>query len=683
MKNALHFKNSLRSCRRKETISMAIYHFNTKTISRGKGQSATASSAYRSGEKLYSERYGKTNYYVRQEKPVTFILKPDHAPKWTLNRERLWNEVEKIEKQHNSQLAREFTMALPNELSNEEQLDLAKEFVKVSFIDEGMVADVAIHRDDKNNPHIHVMTTLRPFKMDGSWGNKQEKLYIYDENGEKMRTPAGNIKSQTRNLTNWNSKDKLYEWRKNWADITNKYLEENGSSERISEKSYAELGEDRIPTIHEGYVAREMDKRGEVSERIEKNKAIRKVNYEKQKEQKERVKNETSIKIVQSYSPKEKIELKQIAKNLKVFIDYDNLLDKERMVGNWERAEMVNEIIRPDSFDPSIYEKIDDTKESIKRGKELVEAHSLRIYEKYYPELQGQNFTKYGKINIGRKSLEEDRKLTKTEILEVLNTALNDEVIDVIKTVSSKNYAKSVVDYERQLSFATKKLDQFYNENEINKNELDKIPAQKKSEFTMLFNQQDFQKQTIRLLEKTYDAAIKSVYPTANLTHFKKGEKEELAKAIDYYGNTLSYAKLVEASQEKFVSKYTTYEQRIGVRFIHKVENGTLTNIDMKEIESDYRKREIFDTISDPSTKKIFLDEVANNKEFEADHGQDTSPESLLGKLMKNTNIYEELLRASQENARRANADKKQTNRKAKSVKSTKKKQRKSSTPSI
>ncbi|MDN6409205.1 MAG: hypothetical protein L0J76_03720 [Tetragenococcus halophilus] len=140
---------------------------------------------------------------------------------------------------------------------------------------------------------------------------------------------------------------------------------------------------------------------------------------------------------------------------------------------------------------------------------------------------------------------------------------------------------------------------------------------------------------------------------------------------------------MVEASQEKFVSKYTTYEQRIGVRFIHKVENGTLTNIDMKEIESDYRKREIFDTISDPSTKKIFLDEVANNKEFEADHGQDTSPESLLGKLMKNTNIYEELLRASQENARRANADKKQTSRKAKSVKSTKKKQRKSSTPSI
>lgn len=77
---------------------MAIYHLNSKMISRGKGQSAIASAAYRSGEKLYSARYGKTNFYPREIQPESFILKPDHAPKWTLDREKLWNGVEKIEK---------------------------------------------------------------------------------------------------------------------------------------------------------------------------------------------------------------------------------------------------------------------------------------------------------------------------------------------------------------------------------------------------------------------------------------------------------------------------------------------------------------------------------------------------------------------------------------------------------
>lgn len=101
---------------------MAIYHFSMQVISRGKGQSAVASAAYRSGEKLYSERYNKENFYQhRQVIPDTMILKPTHAPDWCVNRELLWNEVEKIEKAKNAQLAREFTVALPIELSNQQQ----------------------------------------------------------------------------------------------------------------------------------------------------------------------------------------------------------------------------------------------------------------------------------------------------------------------------------------------------------------------------------------------------------------------------------------------------------------------------------------------------------------------------------------------------------------------------------
>ena len=94
---------------------MAIYHFSAQVISRAKGQSAVASASYRSGEKLYDERSEESKYYKREVKPETHILAPSHAPSWVQDREKLWNEVEKIEKQKNSQLAREINMALPKE----------------------------------------------------------------------------------------------------------------------------------------------------------------------------------------------------------------------------------------------------------------------------------------------------------------------------------------------------------------------------------------------------------------------------------------------------------------------------------------------------------------------------------------------------------------------------------------
>ena len=155
---------------------MAIYHFEAKVISRGKGQSAIASASYRSGEKLYSERYNKFNFYGRSVAPKTFILKPSNAPDWTLNRQKLWNEVEKIEKSKNAQLARDFILALPSELNEEEQEELLLNYCQENFVNHGMVADIAIHRDKDGNPHAHIMTTNRPFKENGDWGTRQKKF---------------------------------------------------------------------------------------------------------------------------------------------------------------------------------------------------------------------------------------------------------------------------------------------------------------------------------------------------------------------------------------------------------------------------------------------------------------------------------------------------------------------------
>ena len=170
-----------------------LFSFNEVSVSskelfssRGKGQSAIASAAYRSGERLYSERYDKlSSYHHRDVLPEKMLLKPVHAPEWYLNRERLWNEVEKIEKAKNVQLAREFTVALPVELSKQQQGELLRHFVQEVFVDEGMLADIAIHRDDNKNPHAHVMLTMRPF-----WGPVR-KMRIY--NVKEKRTQNKSI----------------------------------------------------------------------------------------------------------------------------------------------------------------------------------------------------------------------------------------------------------------------------------------------------------------------------------------------------------------------------------------------------------------------------------------------------------------------------------------------------------
>jgi len=276
---------------------MAIYHFSAQIISRGKGQSAVASASYRSGEKLVDERTGETKFYKRNVEPDTMILTPHHAPRWTKDREKLWNEVERIEKNKNSQLAREINIALPVELSNDEQRKLVRQYVQDQFVYSGMVADVAIHRDDKKNPHAHIMLTIRPFEADGSWGNKKRKIYEFDNDGNKILDQKGKPKYKTEFITDWDQRDTLKKWREEWANYTNRALEKEGIQEKITHLSHEARGLEQLPTIHEGYVAREMEKReAGSSELVKINNEIRAYNkniidlseYRKQKEELEK-----------------------------------------------------------------------------------------------------------------------------------------------------------------------------------------------------------------------------------------------------------------------------------------------------------------------------------------------------------------------------------------------------------
>lgn len=255
---------------------MAIYHLSIKIISRGKGKSAVAASAYRSGEKIKNEYDGIVHDFTRKGGIAhTEILLPQNAPEEFVNRSVLWNSVEKIEKSKNSQLAREIEIALPKELSREKQINLVREYVKENFVNVGMCADIALHDKNDGNPHCHILLTMRPFNEDKTWGTKSKKEYILDENGEKVKLKNGNYKTRKINTVDWNEQDKAEHWRKAWADITNKYLEKNSIQEKVDHRSYQRQGIEQIPSIHLGVSASQMEKKGIATDRGNINREIK------------------------------------------------------------------------------------------------------------------------------------------------------------------------------------------------------------------------------------------------------------------------------------------------------------------------------------------------------------------------------------------------------------------------
>lgn len=187
---------------------------------------------------------------------------PAHAPPEFADRSTLWNSVEEIEKSSDAQLAREIEVALPVELSPAEQLALVRSFVKDNFVAEGMCADFAIHNKGTGNPHAHIMLTIRPLKPDGRWGPKCRKVYDLDSQGNRIPDGKGGWKNHREDTTDWNNRENAEKWRAAWAAYANRALEAAGRPERIDHRSYERQGVEKIPTIHMGVAASQMERRG-------------------------------------------------------------------------------------------------------------------------------------------------------------------------------------------------------------------------------------------------------------------------------------------------------------------------------------------------------------------------------------------------------------------------------------
>ncbi len=325
---------------------MAIYHLSVKIIGRSSGRSSVAAAAYRSGDTLTNNYDGLTHDYSRKNWiEHTEILLPPNAPKEYKDRSTLWNAVEMAEKSSNAQLSREVEIALPKDLTLEQQTALIRAYIEQNFVSRGMCADFAIHNppdtDDKHrpidsagnpthnteqmifqNPHAHIMLTMRPLDKQGEWQPKYQKSYLCRKENIEKSIPVPEIKQaesdgwkkqyryhvgkkkiwltsesaakkelkrvdrqpKSENIPNpviseWNSKDSLFRWRESWASMCNQALRDNNIHEQIDHRSYESQGINKVASVHIGPSAHQAEKRGVQTELGNLNREIADDNY--------------------------------------------------------------------------------------------------------------------------------------------------------------------------------------------------------------------------------------------------------------------------------------------------------------------------------------------------------------------------------------------------------------------
>lgn len=497
---------------------MAIYHFSAQIISRSKGQSAVAAASYRSGEKLIDERTGEIKNYHREVQPETMIIAPDNSPEWVQNRQRLWNEVENVEKRKNSQLAREINIALPIELSKEKQKTLVVEYVKEQFVDKGMIADVCIHRDDSNNPHAHIMLTTREISPEGFT--------------EKNR--------------DWNNRELINDWREQWANSINRSLEKEGVQDKVSHLSNEKRGLDYLPTVHLGHVVNAMEKKGKRTDRGDHNRTV--IAY-----------NELKEMITQL--EKERTQLQgRFDQELKLENLNQSFTDEERKVIG-QASKYLESKVSLSAIDKRL-EQLDKWAERVQNNKQFVNWKSETIQQAadIYSSI---NYDKK-QIQIREEALSNIKWINPLKIKENRQQAENlEKQIESLKNdVKSK---ESKLEYHKtKLKFATPEELQEIKNNF--KNEFENADKKNKSDMRIINQEKDVLKNAQNALKTGYIRFIKEKYPDVpEMAYIDFKTAQKIGKINQQYERTLNVGEINKENQrfKDKVERLETVERNI------------------------------------------------------------------------------------------------------------------------
>jgi hypothetical protein len=590
---------------------MAIFHMNFKNISAGDGRSAVASASYRSGEVIYREADEKNYEYPRVVKPETFIMLPENAPEWASDRERLWNEVEAKENKANSRYAKEFNVALPVELSDEEQRELLTNYIQETFVDSGMVADVAIHRDHPDNPHAHVMLTNRPFNADGTWGQKFKTEYILDENGNKTKTENGNVRNRKVWLVDWDKPGKVDEWRGQWAQAVNQYFELKKMPDRISEKTLKEQGIELPATKHVG-VNNQAEERAEYNELVKEQRS----NLSRQENVDEKIVAERRlIALKEHMSFKEKGQVAKLGKELQTYIEIDQLRDKQRMLFNWKNSTFIKNAVGEDMT--KAMQIIARQENALEEANELVDKVVDRVVDKVYPELDKDKFSKSELRQLIVETNSENRVFSNDELQDRMNDITAFTINREVLTFTKRQYSSAIL-LQMQRRSTMNDMENILQKQGKTWQDLDDSKGKLIQEFTgedresLVRSVRKYAgiQQMQRVVEAEYKTAIESTFKEVDYKALNLIEKERLYNLINYYNpnrKELSEAH-IKVLTEKPPRMFSTNDHVQGLKVLAGQE-------DIANVKNKALKR----VIMNGGTRQLFIGEASNDKAIPMD----------------------------------------------------------------
>ena len=581
---------------------MAIFHMSFSNISAGKGRSAIASAAYRSGEKLFDDKEGRHYFYARSIMPESFILTPKNAPEWASDREQLWNEVEKKDRKSNSRYAKEFNVALPVELSESEQKELLTKYVQENFVDEGMVADVAIHRDYPDNPHAHVMLTNRPFNSDGTWGIKSKKQYILDDNGNKTYTGTSKYpKSRKILMVDWDKKEKIIEWRHNWAVSVNQVLEQKNIPDRISEKSFENQGIDGVPTQHEG-INSKRSKRKEFNQQVKKYRKI-KANY---KNNQEKVINRGHLdSLSKHFSFNEKKVVKELSHELKTYISLESLDDKRRMLFNWKNSTLIKHAVGEDVTKQLL--TINQQESSIKKADELLNKVVDHTTKKLYPELNFEQTTQAERRELIKETDSEQTVFKGSELNERLMNIRDDLLAQQLLTFTKRPYVgwKLLMQQEKEVKIELKYTLMIHDDSlesleHVDQGLLEKYSPTEQQKITRAVKDLRTIMAVKQVIQTQYQEVLRRAFPNGNFNELPMIKQEQAYTAVMYYDPVLKpcQAETIEQWQANPPQVFSPQEHQQGLAYL----SGQLS---LDQLENHHLQR----VLKHDGTKQLFFGE--------------------------------------------------------------------------
>ncbi|MEE6667762.1 MobA/MobL family protein, partial [Pediococcus acidilactici] len=461
------------------------------------------------------------------------------------------------------------------------------------------------------NPHAHVMLTNRPFNPDGTWGIKSKKQYILDDNGNKTYTGTSKYpKSRKILMVDWDKKEKINQWRHNWATAVNQVLEAKNLPDRISEKSYAEQGIDEVATQHEG-INSQKEKRREFNQNVKQQRQVK----AEAKNVNEKIHNERRMQTLQRhYSFDEKRLVAQLSNRLKTFVSLENLDEKQRMLFNWKNSAMIKQAVGEDVTKQLV--TITQQEKSLSEANQLLNKVVNRTVSKLYPDVDFEQITMAEKRELVKETDSEQKVFTGEELKDRLAMIRTNIINQQVLTFTKRPFASWLM-LEKQEQRAKETI------SDILANKGYQLADIKRTKGTLLSDfdekQQAVLKKNIKelsaineikqVVDTQYNNVLSKTFPDMSLDQVKMTEKERLYTAIVYYNPERKPLEKHDLEQLKNNPpvQFTSQEHAQGLAYLSgQVKPDEIKNANLLRV------------LNNRGTQQLFIGEAGQDKKISA-----------------------------------------------------------------